>query len=194
MGLYKIDKNIFLPDGKSIIIDIDIPFNGELDEEKDYSFIEETIIDGLYNGSKKAIDCYQASELPNKFIKRQNFFITNNIPNILLGVCDESGDIYLDADAIQGIRYVSAEFLLAHEVGHKILRYIDKNRVYKDIADVLGIDVDNFQIFLTETFANACGNIASGLECYDFLGERFSIEATQSEEIKRRTLYNIYRS
>lgn len=193
MGLYKIDKEIVLMDGKKITIDIDIPFDGELDESCDYSLIEETITSGLYRGTKKAIDSYKVSTLPDKFIEYQNFVVTNNLPRELLGANATNGDIHLEADAMQGICYVSASFLLAHEVGHKILNYIDKAKALKDIGDVLGLTSENLQIFLSEIFANACGNLASKDENYDVLGNRITFDENTSEAIKQRTLYNIYR-
>lgn len=194
MGLYKIDKQIVLMDGKNITIDIDIPFNGELDETRDYSIIEEMMIGGLYRGTKEAIDSYQNSDLPNKFIESQKFIVTNNLPTDVLGWCSDNADIYLEADAMQGIRHVSASFLLAHEVGHKILRYIDKDQALKDIADILAITPENCQFFLSEIFANACGNLASKDENYDVLGDRITFNEDISEAIKQRTLYNIYRA
>lgn len=194
MGLYKIDKKIVLMDGKKITIDIDIPFEGELDETCDYSFIEEMIISGLYRGTKEAIDSYQASELPNKFIENQKFIVTNNLPSDVLGRCSESADIYLDADAMQGIRSVSANFLLAHEVGHKILRYIDKDQALKDIGNIIGLPLEHYEIFLSEIFANACGNLASKDENYDVVGDRITFDEHTSEAIKQKTLYNIYRA
>lgn len=193
MGLYKIDKEIVLMDGKSIIIDIDIPFAGELDETKDYSLIEEIMIESLYHGTRGAIEKYKASALPDKYIEHQSFIVTNNLPDKVLGAHATNGNICLEADAMQGICYVSASFLLAHEVGHKILNYIDKSKALKDIGDVLGLTSEYYQIFLSEIFADACGNLTSKDENYDVLGDRITFDENTSEAIKQRTLYNIYR-
>lgn len=191
MGLYKIDKTITLMDRKSIIVDIDIPFNGELEENRDYSLIEEIMTEGLYRGTKNAVESYCSSELPNKFILNQKIIVTNNLPESIIGT-RENDDIYLEADAIQGIRYVSANFLLAQEVGHKISKYIDKSKALQDIGDILGITSDNFQFFLLEIFANACGNIALNDECYDVFGDRLTFDELTPTAIKQKTLYNIY--
>lgn len=192
MGVYKIDKNIVLLDGKSITIDIDIPFNGELDENRDYSFIEDIMIQGLYRGTKEALEDYQQSELPNKFIEQQKIVVTNNLPECILGVCDVFNDIYLDADAMQGIRNVKPSFLFAHEVGHKILKYIDNAKTLKDLGDILGLAHEYHQAFLIEIFSEACGNIASNDNSYNVFGERLDIDESTNGAIKQKTLYNIY--
>lgn len=192
MGLYKIDKNISLLDGKSIAIDIDIPFSGEIDENGDYSFIEDIIVQGLYREAKGVLDGYQQSELPNKFIERQKMIITNNLPDSILGVCDVSNDIYLDADAMQGIRNIKPKSLFAHEVGHKILKYIDNIKALEDIGDFLGLKREYHLAILAEIFAEACGNIVSDESCYNVLGEKICVDHYTNEAIKQKTLYNIY--
>lgn len=93
---------------------------------------------------------------------------------------------------MQNICYVNPSFLLSHEIGHKILRYLDYETTLEELAKVLGIPREYCPQFLVETFANACGNIVYPSNCYDFLGHSIEITEEQQEAIKRRTLYNIY--
>lgn len=76
MGIYKINKNIVLLDGRSIQIDITIPFRGELDESSDYSFASDTLIKNIYDETKKLLkNMKQVNYLINTLMIKISLFV-----------------------------------------------------------------------------------------------------------------------
>lgn len=194
-----IEKKICLMDGTNINIRINIPLDGyyQIDEKKD-EFITDIIINQVLRGLKQAIASYKNSELPNKFLHPQVFYITNELPFYTLGAFQLVGDdIIVDADAISNIRKTSSDFLLGHEMGHKICKYIDPQNAYESIASSFGISILDNEYFLREMYANICGLIVSGNneEKLPHLGEYTLNEALSqghTEHLKRQVLKSIY--
>lgn len=195
-----INKNIMLLDGTKISIDISLPVSDIYDVgEERYYFVSDIMINQVLRGLRKSIDAYKSSELPDKYLNFQEYIVTNNIPYGILGAFRLVGDdIIVEADAISGIRPTSAAFLLGHEMGHKIDKYIDTKETYASIASSFGIGSDNEE-FLREMYANICGLIASnnndeglahlgGMSLPDVLSEG------HTEYLKRQVLKGIYHS
>lgn len=189
-----IEKEICRFDEYKAKIDIDIPIQGEITiDQKQDEFFEEMLINQMIRGLDSARAKYKNSELPNLFIEYQNYIITNNLPDNILGMYDgSSDDIYFDADTISDIRGVEASFVHGHEVGHKIIRYRNMTGCLSDIAHILGVSLYGNEHRLKELLCDECGNLVAGTS-RDRLLFNHLIEEGRREHIQKKILYNIYR-
>lgn len=199
MAVKLIQKDICLMDGTRIKVDIHIPLRYEsvLDDSQD-EWIMEMLNNQVIIGLRRSIDAYKSSELPNKFLYPQNYIITNEVPQGAFGAFYLDGDdIIVEADTISNIGKVKSSFLLGHEMGHKIAKYIDTTDALYSIASSFGMGVEGNEEFLNEVYANLCGIIVSGKNetplanmGYHSLNDLLSNGHT--EHLKRKVLSNIY--
>lgn len=194
-----VQKNVCLMDGTKIKVDIRIPLSYEsvLDDSQD-EWVMEILNNQVIRGLRQTIDAYKESELPDRFLYPQNYIITNVISENTLGAfCLVGDDIIVDADTISNITATKSSFLLGHEMGHKIEKYIDPIEAYINIASSFGISIDGNEEFLSEIFADLCGLIVSknNEASIPHLGG-YSFNAILSnghtEHLKRKVLGNIY--
>lgn len=139
-----------------------------------------------FNSIKRCVSDYEKSPLPERFIKSQEFIITNHLPSNIYGYYSQRGEIFLDADAIRGIRGYSSQFLFGHELGNKIQRYRDVGPCYDIISRVYDTSEESFKrAVLSDIF----GSIVSGeKEIYDYPME----EEVQSQ-LTLEALKSVYR-
>lgn len=194
-----IEKKICLLDGTKIEININIPLGDYciIDEKKD-EFMTDILTNQILNGLRHSLDAYKNSELPNKFLHPQIFIVTNELPFYMLGAFHLVGDnIVVDADAISNIRRTSSDFLLGHEMGHKICKYKDYQDAYESIASSFGISVNGNEAFLSEMYANLCGLIVSKnddekLPHLDDYSLNETLSPMHTEHLKRQVLKSVY--
>ncbi|MDE5630707.1 MAG: M48 family metalloprotease [Bacilli bacterium] len=194
-----IQKDICLMDGTRIKVDIHIPlrFNSVLDESQD-EWVMEMLNNQVLKGLRDSIAAYKNSELPDKFLYPQKYTITNVFPEKVLGAfCLDGDDIIVDADTISNIGKTESSFLLGHEMGHKIAKYIDTMDALISIASSFGISVEGNEEFLNEAYANLCGIITCGNNDIPLLNfSSYSLNDILSnghtEHLKRKVLSNIY--
>lgn len=156
-----VKKDIMLLDGKRIIIDVDVQFDGPIAvDEEGYEFGVEMMISQYSNAVKRSIEAYKNSDLPTRFIEFQEFFVADLsfLGYGHFGIYDRRSDtILFDPNAISGIG-CRTEFLFGHEVGHKIGKYKLDDDAREEIRSLLGLCTYNEHI-ISETFADACGDI-----------------------------------
>lgn len=168
MTIIPVKKNIMLLDGSKITIDTDIRINGPVViDEKDSEFGVNMLIEQYLRAVKNAIESYKNSLLPNKFIERQEYIVTDisyyDIQTFhhILGAFNLLYDLILfDPDSISGILY-DPKFLMGHEAGHKISKYKLDDKTKAEIRSILGLSSMN-EYIIEETFADACGDIVEG--------------------------------
>lgn len=167
--------NIFVRDEYAI----DMP------ERKEEEFLE-LIANQCFSSIKRCVSAYEKSPLPERFIKSQNFIVTNDLPRDIYGYYSQSGDIFLDADAINGIRGYSSQFLFGHELGYKIQRYRDVEPCYDIIRRVYDTSEETFQrAVLSDIF----GSIVSGKKEID----DYPMEEEVQNQLKLEALKSVYR-
>lgn len=198
MAIVPIKKDIMLFDGKKISIDVDIPIDGPIMvDEEGYEAGVELLINQYYREVKRAIEAYNKSDLPSSFIDSQKFLVKDvsyydyEEFHRIYGLYNYYYDIILfDPDAISGIWHITPEFLIGHEVGHKIAQYKMNDEDKEEIRSLLGLCTVNEHI-IQETFADACGDIVNNkLGCYyQFL----STADERQERLKRIALKTSYR-
>ena len=160
---YQINKNICLLDGTKIFIDLSIPLECKVTDESEDEVIEGTIISQLLNGFKEGKKAYENSALPDKYLSRSKFIITNKLEYGVGGVFRlKTDEILFDANGMSGITETPS-YLFGHELGHKIAKYIDKLKALEEIANILMLSTA-YKEYLNEIFANECGVIVSGIE------------------------------
>lgn len=192
MELKQIRKEIYLPEGIDVLVDIDIPLSINVLSEKDDSMMDEMLINQVYRGIKGALEDYRNSELPDKFLVGQKFIITNKMPLNTHGRFYLIGDdIMVDADSISGIRRIDASFLLGHEMGHKYEKYLDLRDAYEAIANMLGMSTRGNEHLLLEIFADECGNIAIN-NLRDSESQIVSMSEDKRKYLQRKILGSIY--
>ena len=121
-----------------------------------------------------------------RFLRSQNFIVTNDLPRDIYGYYSQSGDIFLDADAINGIRGYSSQFLFGHELGYKIQRYRDVEPCYDIIRRVYDTSEETFQrAVLSDIF----GSIVSGKKEID----DYPMEEAVQNQLKLEALKSVYR-
>ena len=132
---------------------------------------------------------YDNSPLPQKYIKEQEFIVTV-LPRIILGCfCYINDKIYVDADEISNIRRINASFLLGHEIGHKISKYIDTKDIYNEISRLFCIPISRKDI-LEETLADLVGFVVSNNGSFSY---PIDTDNRKKEYAKRKVLTSIYR-
>ena len=184
-----VEKKVYLPKYNNMI-DISLEFY-PLQLSRGSDMVDDMIINQIIRELKEPIEKISKSELPQKFIDGQSFFITNRLPISNYALFDLIDDnIYVDADVASNIRTISATFILAHEIGHKIDKYTETSRVYQELANIFNLSI-NDQETLSETFADICGNIVSGMNHYHELSENVSED--KNNYAKRLVLGSIYR-
>ena len=186
----KIDKTYFLPTYCiNALVLIDILVRDEhaitIPERAEEEFLE-TIAKQCFSSIKRCVSAYEKSPLPERFIKSQDFIITNHLPSNIYGYYSQSGDIFLDADAINGMRSFSSQFLFGHELGHKIIEYRDVEKCYNIIGRVYDTSEKSFQ---KEVLSDIFGSIVSGRNEID----RYPMEEEVQNQLKLEALKSVYR-
>lgn len=184
---YKLGKEVCLFDGTKISIGINIPLSQKDTTEREDEWMNGVLIDQIVNGFNSAKDAYDNSPLPNKYLNHTRFIVLNSLENLTEANMRPNDDIILDADGISGIGSKS-EYVFGHEMGHKIIRHIDRKEALRDIADILVVSQD-YEALLEEIFANECGNIVNK-SSYDFV---VPMSQAKRQGVQRRVLANIYR-
>ena len=165
MEIIPVKKEIMLFDGSKLKIDTEVKLSKSITiNEKDYEFGVNMLIEQYLRSVKSAIESYKNSNLPSLFIRGQEYIVTDvsylSIDNYhrILGVYNLLYDqILFDPDSISGIG-INPNFLMGHEVGHKISKYKLDDASREEIRSILGIPCMNEHI-IEETFADACGDI-----------------------------------
>lgn len=192
--IHRVEKSIVKPNNYSVKIDIDIPVRGvERIDSKNDEFMNDILVNQFIRGLESARERYKDSELPNSFIEYQEYLITNNLPDGILGMFDGASDIiYFDADTISDIRGIEASYVHGHEVGHKIIKYRRMNQCLNDIAHILGVSLKGNEGRLKELLCDECGNLVAGTS-RDRLLFNHRIDEPRREHVQRKILYHIYR-
>lgn len=192
--IHKVEKSIVKFNDYSVKVDIDIPISGvETIDPANDEFMTEILVNQFIRGLERARERYKNSCLPNAFIDYQEYLITNNLPDDILGMFDGTSDIiYFDADTISDIRGIEASYVHGHEVGHKIIKYRRMNQCLNDIAHVLGVGLNGNEGKLKELLCDECGNLVAGT-ARDRLLFNHRIEKPKREYVQRKILYHIYR-
>ena len=186
----KIDKTYFLPKYCiNVLVLIDILVRDEhaitITERAEEEFLK-IMADQCFSSIKRCVSAYEKSPLPERFIKSQDFIITNYLPRDIYGYYSQKGNIYFDADAINGIRGFSNQFLFGHELGYKIQRYRDVEPCYDIIRRVYDTSEETFQrLVLSDIF----GSIVSGKKEMD----DYPMEEEVQSQLKLEALKSIYR-
>lgn len=186
----KIDKKYFLPTyciNVLVLADIFVRDEYAIDipERREEEFLE-LIANNCFSSIKRCVSAYEKSPLPERFIKSQNFIVTNDLPRDIYGYYSQSGDIFLDADALNGIRGYSSQFLFGQQFGYKIQHYKDVGPCYDIISRVYDTSEENFQrLVLSDIF----GSIVSGKKEID----RYPMEEEVQNQLKLEALKSVYR-
>lgn len=177
MTIIPIEKEIMLFDGSKLKIDTEVRLNGPIAIDDEYSEIGiDMLIEQYIRSVKSAIAAYKKSELPELFIRGQEYIVTDvsyfdlDSYHHILGLFNLVYDLILfDPDSISGIGF-DPNFLMGHEVGHKISKYKLDDNTREEIRSILGILTMNDYI-IEETFADACGDIVQNeaINNYSFL-------------------------
>lgn len=197
MEIIPIEKEIMLLDGSKIKIDTEVRLNGPvIIDEKDSEFGINMLIEQYLRSVKNAISAYRNSGLPDSFIRGQEYIVTDvsyydlDSFHHILGVFNLLYDLILfDPDSISGIGFDS-NFLMGHEVGHKISKYKLDDDTREEIRSILGLSTMNTHI-IEETFADACGDIVQNQvfnDNYSFLPDD-PIRREKMRTIALRTSY-----
>lgn len=165
MAIIPVKKEIMLIDGSKLKIDTEVRVSGPIViNEKESEFGVNILIEQYLRSVKNAISAYKKSELPESFIRAQEYIVTDvsyfdlDSYHRILGLFNLVYDLILfDPDSISGIGFDS-NFLIGHEVGHKISKYKLDDNTREEIRSILGIPTMNEHI-IEETFADACGDI-----------------------------------
>lgn len=186
----KIDKTYFItPYCINVLVLADIYVRDEhaitIPERAEEEFLK-TVANQCFSSIKRCVSAYEKSPLPERFIKSQDFIITNNLPRDIYGYYSQKGNIYFDADAINGIRGFSSQFLFGHELGYKIQRYRDVGPCYDIIRRVYDTSEQSFQsLVLSDIF----GSIVSGKKEID----DYPMEKEVQNQLKLEALKSVYR-
>lgn len=177
MTIIPIEKEIMLFDGSKLKIDTEVRLNGPIAIDDEYSEIGiDMLIEQYIRSVKSTIAAYKKSELPESFIRGQEYIVTDvsyfdlDSYHHILGLFNLVYDLILfDPDSISGIGF-DPNFLMGHEVGHKISKYKLDDNTREEIRSILGIPTMNDYI-IEETFADACGDIVQNetINNYSFL-------------------------
>jgi hypothetical protein len=183
-------KEIMLVTGEKVFLDFELS-DARIAND---SFIEYWLVDQYYKAIKDLLDLYKKSELPNRMIKGQDYTIVNGIYHSKgrsFGFyCPDDDSIIYDADTIAGLSRVPAEFIFAHELGHKIAKYRLTDDEMKELAYLANVSYDNKEA-INETYADACGSILcpDGKSYYQYL----DCDYDRDECIKRLVLKSCYK-
>lgn len=177
MTIIPIEKEIMLFDGSKLKIDTEVRLDGPIAIDDEYSGIGiDMLIEQYIRSVKSTIAAYKKSELPESFIRGQEYIVTDvsyfdlDSYHLILGLFNLVYDLILfDPDSISGIGF-DPNFLMGHEVGHKISKYKLDDNTREEIRSILGIPTMNDYI-IEETFADACGDIVQNetINNYSFL-------------------------
>lgn len=184
---YKNDT--FLSDGSRVLSELRVPsFDDTISSVREEHLDEmvKLLITRHVSKVKEFIERYKGSELPNKFIYRQKYYVTKLEP---LGAYVPDNDwVCIDGDALNGLGNVSSH-ILGHEIGHKILNYIDADVALKELANILDISLSNYRPIIQEFFAEAAGDMVHPGSARPFYKEVVGIK---KEIVKNLVLKNIY--
>ena len=130
--------------------------------------------------------------MPKKYIDGQDFIVTI-LPREIIGYFIYFNDeIYVDADAISNIKRTNAAFLIGHEMGHKISKYINTKNIksiYDEISRIYYISSSNKEK-LNETFADLVGFIIDDNGTFSYPIDK---DNGKKQYAKRKVLESIYR-
>lgn len=186
----KIDKTYFLPTyciNVLVLANIYVRDEYAIDipERKEEEFLE-LIANQCFSSIKRCVSAYEKSPLPERFIRSQNFIVKNDLPSNIYGYYSQDDNIYFDADAINGIRSYSSQFLFGHELGYKIQQYRDVDKCYDIISRVYDTSEQSFKrAVLSDIF----GSIVSGRNEID----RYPMEEEVQNQLKLEALKSVYR-
>jgi len=186
----KIDKTYLLtPYCINVLVLADIYVRDEyaidIPERREEEFLE-LIANNCFSSIKRCVSAYEKSPLPERFIKSQDFIITNHLPRDIYGYYSQKGNIYFDADAINGIRGFSSQFLFGQQLGYKIQHYKDEEPCYEIIRRECGIYDEQVQrTILSDIF----GSIVSGKKEID----DYPMEEEVQNQLKLEALKSVYR-
>lgn len=183
-------KKTYLPEHKNnVLVDVSIPIKRNVLSPSDDDWMTNYLYNQYKNGLKETINQYDNSPLPKKYIDGQEFIVTI-LPREILGCFYYINDeIYVDADAISNIKRINAAFLLGHEIGHKISKYIYTKTIYNEISRIFNISSSKKEI-LNETFADLVGFIVNDNGSFSY---PIKTDDRKKEYAKRKVLEGIYR-
>ena len=134
--------------------------------------VEDFMVPQYRRGLKEAINKYENSGLPLKYIKNSDFYIIamGSINGIFDGY-----DIWINANSISSID-LDSSFVVGHEVGHKILYIQEKNNpnnynsFLDEIESLTGISKNAYHYyengrrfhFLKEFICDEIGSLVAG--------------------------------
>lgn len=183
-----------LSDGIKVVSDLKIPVltandNNRLDEN---NFFKEMITSQYLKGIKETLVAYKNSLLPDRFLTNQLIYVVNT--SDFYGSFLYDGDldiIYVNFNTISDISCYKSSYVFGHEMGHKIEKYKANMTTYQEVSRILDVSVDGNLKILSETFADACGNIVySDINAYHMLSK--SLTEEKNEALKRLVLKTVY--
>ena len=126
-----------------VLVDAYIPvrekFANRLPNEKEEKFLK-IVADQCNYSVGQCVEAYNKSPLSERFIRSQDFIITNYLPQDVYGFYNSNDDtIYFEPDAIRGMRGFPGQFLFGHQLGCKIQSYKDVEPCYDIIRRECGI-------------------------------------------------------
>ena len=183
-----IEKKLFIPDYNNTVY-VECPFMDFGFEDYKVDSFTEVLCSQYKRGLIEALDKYNVSPLPNKYINGQDFLV-KVFPSHYYGFFHYDGDIIeVDADTISGMRKICSSYLLGHELGHKISKYIDTDEVFEELGSIFDIPMSRKDI-LEETFADVVGYTVSGQIAFVY---PFPTSVGKNEYAKKRVLRSIYK-
>lgn len=185
-----IKKTIFLPKhNNNVLVDVSIPIERNILSPSDDEWMANCLCNQYKNGLKEALNQYDNSPLPKKYIDGQDFIVTILPREILGGFSYIDDKIYVDADAISNIKRINATFLMGHEIGHKISKYIYTKDIYDEISILFYISSSKKEV-ITETFADLVGFIINDNGTFSY---PIDADSEKKGYAKKKVLESIYR-
>lgn len=155
-------------------------------------FVEEMLGPQYFEAMKRNILAYEDSQLPIRFLHGSKVVIAPlpiEVPACYLPVPDI---IMMDNDAVCGMKHFSGEFVMGHELGHKILWVkLGKEELLKRISDILMVNSQSNDKMLKELIADEVGNLISGDQVDRQLFSK-RIDERKREGIQRKILHFIW--
>ena len=188
-----INKKIYLlKHNNNVLVDVSIPIKRNILSPKDDDWMIDCLCNQYKNGLQEALNQYDNSPLPKKYIDGQDFIVTI-LPREIIGHFIYFNDeIYVDADAISNIRRTNAANLIGHEIGHKISKYLNTKNIksiYDEISRIFYISSSNKEK-LNETFADLVGFIVDDNGTFSYPIDK---DNGKKQYAKRKVLESIYR-
>lgn len=190
--MYTIDKEYFLTDHCNNVL-VQATICAEHDKkaktksqraEEESQRAKEEILESIANQCFRTVSqniyAYNKSLLPERFIRSQNFIVTNWLPSYVYGYYNPNGDtIYFDGDAIRGLSRFSSLFLFGQQLGYKIQHYKDEEPCYEIIRRECGIYNEQMQ-------RTILSGIFGSLALKEYKADEFPIEeVAQMEDLSK---------